>query len=132
MLISKSIGGEPTEPKHFWNIFERGIDPHVDDPDHCHVWNAFFRSIPFMSNHASCFQNHSQVPEKDEDWPTIATIVLFRDRVRARLMRLYDDIAMGRRVLTRNIARTLVMTHEHESFHVEVIIFFFLAFYHCC
>jgi hypothetical protein len=39
MLISKSIGGEPTEPKYFWNIFERGIDPHVDDPDHCHVWH---------------------------------------------------------------------------------------------
>jgi len=38
-------------------------------------------------------------------------------------MRLYDDIATGRRVLTRNIARTLVMAHEHEAFHVEVNIF---------
>ncbi|KAJ3484867.1 hypothetical protein NLJ89_g11947 [Agrocybe chaxingu] len=37
MLISKSIGGEATEPKWFWKIFERGIDPHVDDPNHCHV-----------------------------------------------------------------------------------------------
>ena len=35
-------------------------------------------------------------------------------------MRLYDDIATGKRVLTRNIARTLVMTYEHEGFHVEV------------
>ena len=46
MLLSKSIGGGPTEPKYFWNIFERGIDPHVDDPDHCHVWNTIsFNSI---------------------------------------------------------------------------------------
>lgn len=103
MLISKSIGGEATEPKYFWDIFERGIDPHVDDPDHCH--------------------NHSEVPEKDEDWPTIETIILFRDRVRARLRRLYDDIATGKRVLTRNIARTLVMTHEHEGWHVETLLY---------
>jgi len=46
MLISKSIGGEPSQPKYFWNIFERGIDPHVDDPDHCHVSNTF--SLPFF------------------------------------------------------------------------------------
>jgi len=36
MLLSKGVGGDPTEPKHFWNIFERGIDPHVDDPQTCH------------------------------------------------------------------------------------------------
>ncbi|EEB96545.1 hypothetical protein MPER_04307 [Moniliophthora perniciosa FA553] len=100
MLLSKAIGGEATEPKYFWNIFERGIDPHVDDPDHCH--------------------NHSEVPERDEDWPTIETIISFRDGVRARLARLYDDLNTGKRQLTRNIARTLVMTHEHEGFHVEV------------
>jgi len=35
-------------------------------------------------------------------------------------MCLYDDIATYRRVLTRNLARTLVMTYEHEGFHVEV------------
>jgi hypothetical protein len=44
----------------------------------------------------------------------------FRNRVRARLFQLYDDLQSGKRVLTRNIARTLVMTLEHEGFHVEV------------
>ncbi|KAF8198039.1 DUF323 domain-containing protein [Pholiota molesta] len=48
-----------TEPKWFWNIFERGIDPHVDDPDHCH--------------------NHSEVPTNDEDWPSLAEVLVFRD-----------------------------------------------------
>uniref|UniRef100_A0A8H7Y2K3 Uncharacterized protein n=1 Tax=Psilocybe cubensis TaxID=181762 RepID=A0A8H7Y2K3_PSICU len=103
MLISKSIGGQPTEPKYFWNIFERGIDPHVDDPDHCH--------------------NHSEVPEKDEDWPTLEAIIGFRNGVRARLECLYDDLATGKRTLTRNIARTLVMTYEHEGFHVETLLY---------
>ncbi|KAG7090977.1 hypothetical protein E1B28_010044 [Marasmius oreades] len=103
MLLSKAIGGQPTEPRYFWNIFERGIDPHVDDPDHCH--------------------NHSEVPECDEDWPTLTRVLEFRNGVRARLGCLYDDLTSGRREVTRNIARTLVMTYEHEGFHVETLLY---------
>ncbi|KAJ7128981.1 DUF323 domain-containing protein [Mycena crocata] len=103
MLLSKAIGGAATEPSYFWNIFERGIDPHVDDPDHCH--------------------NHSDVPKSDEDWPTLDTILGFRSGVRARLLRLYNDIAVGKQPLARNIARTLVMTLEHEGFHVETLLY---------
>ncbi|KAF8221072.1 hypothetical protein L208DRAFT_1415679 [Tricholoma matsutake] len=103
MLLHKAIGGGPSEPKHFWSIFERGIDPHVDDPDYCH--------------------NHSDVPEADEDWPALESIITFRDRVRARLMQLYDDLQTGKRPFTRNIARTLVMTLEHEGFHVETLLY---------
>ncbi|KAL0956005.1 hypothetical protein HGRIS_002180 [Hohenbuehelia grisea] len=106
MLLSKSIGGGPTEPKHFWNIFERGIDPHVDDPDHCH--------------------NHSDVPEKDEDWPALPEILGFRNGVRARLAELYADLESGKRQLTRNIARTLVMTIEHEGWHIETLLYMLL------
>ncbi|KAJ7690691.1 C-type lectin protein [Mycena rosella] len=102
MLLSKAIGGGATNP-HFWKIFERGIDPHVDDPDHCH--------------------NHSEVPERDEEWPTLETIMGFRTDVRARLLRLYEDIDSGKQPLTRNIARTLVMTLEHEGFHVETLLY---------
>ncbi|KAJ7287326.1 C-type lectin protein [Mycena rebaudengoi] len=103
MLLSRAVGGGPTEPKYFWDIFERGIDPHVDDPDHCH--------------------NHSAVPECDEDWPNLEQILAFRTGVRERLLRLYEDITNGKRPLTRNIARTLVMTHEHEGFHVETLLY---------
>ncbi|PBK82826.1 hypothetical protein ARMGADRAFT_945806 [Armillaria gallica] len=103
MLLSKAIGGSATEPAYFWNIFERGIDPHVDDPEYCH--------------------NHSEVPEVDEDWPSLETIMGFRDGVRARLAQLYEDIENGKQVLTRNIARTLVMTLEHEGFHVETLLY---------
>ncbi|KAF4567498.1 hypothetical protein EYR40_006503 [Pleurotus pulmonarius] len=103
MLLSKSIGGGASEPQYFWKIFERGIDPHVDDPDHCH--------------------NHSEVPEKDEDWPTIELIMSFRDAVRARLAKLYSELESGERALTRNIARTLVMTIEHEAWHIETLLY---------
>ncbi|PBK74139.1 hypothetical protein ARMSODRAFT_986213 [Armillaria solidipes] len=103
MLLSKAVGGSATEPAYFWNIFERGIDPHVDDPEYCH--------------------NHSEVPEVDEDWPSLETIMGFRDGVRARLAQLYEDIESGKQALTRNIARTLVMTLEHEGFHVETLLY---------
>lgn len=59
----------------------------------------------------------------DEDWPTLESILTFRDAVRRRLANLYNDLATGKRGLTRNIARTLVATHEHEGFHVEVSYF---------
>ncbi|KAF9073478.1 C-type lectin protein [Rhodocollybia butyracea] len=76
MLISKAINQPtPTEPAYFWDIFERGIDPSVDDPDHCH--------------------NHSLVPTTDADWPSLTTIIGFRDRVRERLGRLYDELDIG-------------------------------------
>ncbi|KAJ4483728.1 C-type lectin protein [Lentinula aciculospora] len=103
MLISKAVGGEPTEPKYFWDIFERGIDPHVDDPDHCH--------------------NHSVVPESDSDWPSLSSIIQFRNGVRSRLENLYAELDSGKRVLTRRIARMLVMCIEHEGWHVETLLY---------
>lgn len=66
------------------------------------------------------FKNHSEVPEKDEDWPSLDSIIVFRNNVRARLRKLYFDLETGKRTFTRTIARTLVMTLEHESFHIEV------------
>lgn len=56
----------------------------------------------------------------DEDWPTLEEILAFRRKVRARLVALYDDLSSKKRSINRNIARMLVMTLEHEGFHVEV------------
>ncbi|KAL4071260.1 C-type lectin protein [Scleroderma yunnanense] len=103
MLMSGALKEPNTEPKNFILIFERGIDPHVDDPEHCH--------------------RHSEVPEKDEDWPSLSSILVFRDRVRARLVKLYDDFHTGKRTLNRHVARMLAMTHEHEGWHVETLLY---------
>ena len=100
MLLSHLLQEPYTDPKNYTMIFERGIDPHVDDPTYCH--------------------SHSEVPEKDEDWPTLEDIMEYRDRIRARLMSVYDDIDAGRRKLDRSLGRVLQMTLEHEEFHIEV------------
>lgn len=102
LLMARALNRPNSEP-YFAQIFERGIDPHVDDPEHCH--------------------RHSEVPTKDEDWPTLGTILAFRDRVRARLLALYDDLASGKRKINRNIGRMLAMTLEHEGWHVETLLY---------
>lgn len=55
MLIVKEVEGEGRkcgEGKGYTNagyvnIFERGIDPHVDDPEYCHVRSV----LPQLSSH---------------------------------------------------------------------------------
>ncbi|KAG8951718.1 hypothetical protein FRC04_005739 [Tulasnella sp. 424] len=98
-----------TEPEYFKDIFERGIDPHVDDPSVIHP--------------------HSEVPDKDEDWPALGEVLAFRDRVRARLIRVYEEYGVERegestvRDFPRALARVLWMTWEHEAFHAETLLY---------
>jgi len=84
-------------------FFERGIDPNVDDPTECHP--------------------HSEVPTRKEDWPSHATILDFKKRVRARLSNLYAELESGHRQMTRKVARVLFMTLEHEAWHNETILY---------
>ncbi|KAK7956797.1 uncharacterized protein PG986_006019 [Apiospora aurea] len=58
----------PTEPAFYHSIFERGIDPDVDNPDHCHA--------------------HSEIPD---EWPAVESILSYQERVRAKLIKLYED-----------------------------------------
>lgn len=104
--LSRLLEEPHTKPEYFKDIFERGIDPHVDDPNQCHP--------------------HSEVPQNDEDWPILESIVTFRDSVRARLTRLYKDLETGKRQLTRKIGRVLFMTFEHEGFHAETLLYMLL------
>ncbi|KAM5531301.1 hypothetical protein V8D89_015016 [Ganoderma adspersum] len=104
--LSKLLQEPDTEPVEFKYIFERGIDPNVDDPTQCHP--------------------HSEVPQKDEDWPSLSSILQFQSRVRERVMNLYRDIDSGKVQLTRKIARVLQMTLEHEAFHVETLLYMLL------
>ncbi|EMD31755.1 hypothetical protein CERSUDRAFT_162503 [Gelatoporia subvermispora B] len=103
LLLTKYLGEPPVAPARFPAIFERGIDPHVDDPEYCH--------------------NHSEVPEKDEDWPALPEVLAYRDRVRARLAKVYEELERGERALTRRLARTLVMVLEHDGFHIETLLY---------
>ncbi|GBE85268.1 hypothetical protein BKA93DRAFT_741249 [Sparassis latifolia] len=104
--LSRVLGEADTDPVEFKYIFERGIDPIVDDPTQCHP--------------------HSEVPKSDDEWPSLASIVVFQSRVRERLMRLYRDINSGKITLTRKLARVLFMTLEHEAFHAETLLYILL------
>jgi hypothetical protein len=65
-------------------------------------------------------QAHSEVPERDEDWPTLSEVVKYRDRVRERVLDLYRELESGKRLLTWRLGRTLTMVLEHDAFHIEV------------
>ncbi|KAF9172995.1 hypothetical protein BGX21_003958 [Mortierella sp. AD011] len=96
--ISRVLNESFTEPAYFNVIFERGIDPDVDDPTKCH--------------------SHSFVPDA---WPEIESIIEFRDRVRERLFRILNDTE--KYTMTRRLARVLFMTFEHEVMHLETLIY---------
>ncbi|EEB98459.1 hypothetical protein MPER_02026, partial [Moniliophthora perniciosa FA553] len=85
------------------DIFERGIDPNVDDPTQCHP--------------------HSEVPQKSEEWPSVTSILQFSTRVRARLLKLYQDFDTGTKELTRRVGPGLWMTYEHEAMHAETLLY---------
>jgi len=66
------------------------------------------------------------VPTEDGDWPSLTTILNFRDAVRARLMKIYDDFDSGKVALTRKTGRYLVMALEHEGLHAETLLYMLL------
>ncbi|KIK69776.1 hypothetical protein GYMLUDRAFT_34174 [Collybiopsis luxurians FD-317 M1] len=104
--LSRFLNEPHTKPEEFKGIFQRGIDPNVDDPTQCHP--------------------HSEVPQNDEDWPSLNSILRFRTRVRARLLKLYGDFATGKQLLTRRAGRVLFMTFEHEALHAETLLYMLL------
>lgn len=88
---------------HFSEIFERGIDPHMDDETKCNP--------------------HSEVPTKKEDWPTLEELIDYQNKVRQRIASIYDEIEKGTRILNRRVARVLWMTLEHISLHLETLLY---------
>ncbi|WVQ98171.1 hypothetical protein IAU59_005293 [Kwoniella sp. CBS 9459] len=101
--LTRMTKGAHTEPEYFKTIFERGIDPDVDDPTKCH--------------------DHSEVPMSEEDWPSLPEILAFRDRVRSRLRGIYDQLSLSQKPLTRHTGRVLFMTFEHEAMHAETLLY---------
>lgn len=97
---TKATGEAPTEPKYFYQIFERGIDPDVDDPTQCH--------------------SHSEIPD---EWPPLQEILQYQLRVRNRIV---NSITTGRVAKDRRLARGLVLAFEHEAMHLETFLYMLL------
>ncbi|KAI1116913.1 DUF323 domain protein [Nemania sp. NC0429] len=98
--LSKATKDAPTSPRYYHSIFERGIDPDVDNPENCHA--------------------HSEIPD---EWPQLDEILAYQSRVRARLSNLYDN---GARNIPRHVARAIWVGFEHEVMHMETLLYIML------
>jgi formylglycine-generating enzyme required for sulfatase activity len=95
--LARSTNGKPSEPASFWKIFERGIDPDVEDPTKCH--------------------DHSETPES---WPPLAKILQHQQAVRERAEALY---ASGEAEANPRVARAMWLSFEHEAMHLETLLY---------
>lgn len=70
-------------------MFERGIDPDVDNPENCHA--------------------HSEIPD---EWPPLKDILAYQGRVRARTRLLYGTINVAKQ---HRIGKAIWLGFEHEG-----------------
>ena len=87
--LNRSTNGKPTEPAAFQKLFERGIDPNVENPELCHA--------------------HSEMPD---NWPPVEEMIKYQDRVRDRVRALY---AAGEPSSNLKLAYSLWLGFEHEG-----------------
>jgi L-histidine Nalpha-methyltransferase / hercynylcysteine S-oxide synthase len=94
---TKATGDGFVEPASFPKMFERGIDPDVDDPSKCH--------------------DHSEIPDS---WPSLEELTQYQDRIRARFV---DSIGSGRVETDRRLGRAYWLAYEHEAMHLETFLY---------
>ncbi|RKF58593.1 Ergothioneine biosynthesis protein 1 [Golovinomyces cichoracearum] len=83
---------------YFTEIFERGIDPDVENPEKCH--------------------RHSVIPES---WPPVEMILNYQSKVRAKIEQFYKT-----QNIPRQIARAIWLGFEHEILHAETLLYMLL------
>ena len=98
--LTRATNEASTCPDSFGRIFERGIDPDVDNPELCHA--------------------HSEIPN---EWPPADEILTYQNRVRSRLRGLYDT---GRDKIPRHVGRAIWIGFEHELMHIETLLYMML------
>ena len=91
---------KPTEPKAYQLIFERGIDPDVEDPEQCH--------------------SHSEIPD---EWPPLGEILDYQQRVRGRVRSILEMENLSH---DRCLGEALWIGFEHEVMHLETFLYMLL------
>ena len=100
-VVVRAMHCQPTEPRHYLDIFQRGIDPDVDDPTQCH--------------------QHSALPDS---WPELDEILDYQKRVRERLESLYCHGTASRQ--PPDVQRAIWTAFEHEAMHLETLLYMLL------
>jgi L-histidine Nalpha-methyltransferase / hercynylcysteine S-oxide synthase len=95
--LTRATKGALTEPASYPRIFERGIDPDVDNPEKCHV--------------------HSEIPD---EWPPVEEVLAYQGRVRERVKLLY---ASGAPETDHRVKRAIWVGFEHEVMHIETLLY---------
>ncbi|KAI1914528.1 hypothetical protein LOZ61_002196 [Ophidiomyces ophidiicola] len=98
--ICNATGCKPAEPKSYATMFERGIDPDVDNPAKCHA--------------------HSEIPSQ---WPPIQDILQFQTTVRNKVRALFANLQGAN---DRRIHEALWIGFEHEAMHLETFLYMLL------
>lgn len=95
--MARATGGKASDPAYFWQIFERGIDPDVDDPEKCHA--------------------HSEIPDS---WPPLHEILAHQQTIREKAETLYKTGAVKD---SPRVARAMWLGFEHEAMHLETLLY---------
>jgi formylglycine-generating enzyme required for sulfatase activity len=98
--FTKATGAPPTHPAYYHSIFERGIDPDVDNPEICH--------------------DHSEIPDT---WPPLEEMLEYQARVRTRFL---AAIKSGEASTDRKLTRSIWLSYEHEAMHLETFLYMLL------
>lgn len=100
MKIVEGTNLPPTDPAYYTQIFERGIDPDVDNPEQVHA--------------------HSEVPD---EWPPLEEILDYQARIRQRVSGLYKS---GQAYDDAWTGRVMWLGFEHEVMHLETLLYMLL------
>jgi len=99
--LHKATGEEQSEEQRaYQEIFERGIDPDVDDPSKCH--------------------DHSKIPD---EYPEKEDILRYQGAVRERVLAFYESET---ETISRNVGRAIWVGFEHEIMHLETLLYMML------
>ncbi|KAJ2520215.1 hypothetical protein H4217_002191 [Coemansia sp. RSA 1939] len=93
----------PTEPSVYTQWFERGIDPNIKNKTVTH--------------------SHSEIPD---EWPAVADILAYRDRVHARILRWLERYKNSNGAVSADSARHVWMAFEHHAMHIETFFYMIL------
>ncbi|KAJ3021905.1 hypothetical protein HKX48_007486 [Thoreauomyces humboldtii] len=98
--LSRAENSAFTSPQSYTRIFERGIDPDLENPEICHT--------------------HSEVPD---EWPSVHEVLDYKSRVRDRLRKVLAAHELNPDSVAKRVRRVLWMCYEHEAMHLETLLY---------
>lgn len=98
--MTRATHSKPSDPKNYPLIFERGVDPDVDNPEQCHT--------------------HSEIPD---EWPALGEILDYQENVRSRVQGLLKTEKLSE---NRILSEAFWIGFEHEVMHIETFLYMLL------